>query len=274
MNKWIPIRVAAIIALAALVIAAVTGCAGSSGIGSNGSGQLAVHMSDGGGPGITAVSVTITKIEANIDGSWQTVSNATQTVNLLDLVTNDTVLASATLPAGSYTQIRLIVSSGTVTDASGTHNLVIPSGLHTGIKVNVNFTITANELIAVLLDFNVAQSIVLQGNGTYLLKPVIPAVIQVLSGTATGVVSDASGPVAGASVTATYESGPSFAPGTIVNTTTTIAGGIFKVWALLPGTYTFTFSFRTASNVVETATVNNVVITANQNTDLGAVLLM
>ena len=39
---------------------------------------------------------------------------------------------------------------------------------------------------SVLLDFNVEKSFVRQGNGAYLLKPVIPAVIQNLAGTVSG----------------------------------------------------------------------------------------
>jgi hypothetical protein len=95
-----------------------------------------------------------------------------------------------------------------------------------------------------------------------------------LSGTATGVVSDANGPVNDASVTATYTAGPNYAIGTVVNSTVTMADGSFKLWALLPGTYTFTFSFTDpVTSVVETATVTDVTITANQSTNLGPILL-
>ena len=45
--------------------------------------------------------------------------------------------------------------------------------------------------------------------------------------------------MAGASVTATYTAGAAYPPGTEVNTATSgAADGTFRVWALLPGTYT------------------------------------
>ena len=105
------------------------------------------------------------------------------------------------------------------------------------------------------------------GQGEVPGKPDDPYVRTIRGGRATG-------PLVGATVTATYVSGPNYPAGTVVNTTTTTTGGVFKVWALLPGTYTLTFSFTTAANVTETSTVNNVVVTANANTDVGAVVLI
>src|SRR5262249_36527485 len=145
--------------------------------------------------------------------------------------------------AGHVTQVRLIVSSATVTDGTGTHVVDIPSGIKTGIKLNLDCDIDPNVVIAVLLDFNVGKSFVLQGNGQYKLQPVIPAVVKVLAGTATGTVSDAGGLVAGASVTAVYSAGTNYTIGTEVNSTVTQTDGTFKLWALLPGTYTLNFSY-------------------------------
>src|SRR5690349_1625387 len=124
-----------IVFLLLVVSLMIAGCSGTGGGGTGGSGTLAIHMSDGSGNGITDATVTITRIDANVNGSWQTVSNQTQTVDLFDLRNQDTVIGSALVEAGHYTQVRLIVSSATVTDSTGTHDVIIPSGIHTGIKI-------------------------------------------------------------------------------------------------------------------------------------------
>lgn len=256
----------------ALALAApfLVGCGSSS----SGNGTLAVSMSDGPNPTITAMNITIDRVEANVNGAWTTVTSVPQSFNLLDLTKNDTLLGSANLPAGHYTQIRFFPSSATVTDATGTHNVTIPSGVQSGVKVNVDYDINSNQTTAILLDFNVDKSVVQQGAGQYMLQPVIPAVVKVLSGTVNGTVTDGGNPVAGATITATYTAGSSYAVGTAVNTSASLSDGSFKVWALMPGTYTITASYADPNTgAAKTATATGVVVTANQNTDAGALPL-
>lgn len=221
-------------------ILAINGCGGSGGaVGTGGTGTLRVHLVDGSDPDITRVDVNISEVSANIDGQWQVLTNTSQSFNLLDLVLNAAVIGEKVLPTGNYTQIRLKVSSATVTDSTGVHQLVIPSGAQSGIKVNVNFGLNEQEVTDLLLDFNVRESITRQGNGTYLLHPVIRATVMVQSGTVTGTASNTSGLVQGAVVTATYVAGDEYPLGTVVNSTSTLSDGTFKMWALLPGTYNF-----------------------------------
>src|SRR5947208_1738782 len=108
----------------ALVAPILTGCGSSS----SGSGTLAVSVSDGPNPTITAMNITIDRVEANANGAWTVITSVPQSFNLLDLTKNDALLGSANLPAGHYTQVRFFPSSATVTDATGTHNVTIPSG--------------------------------------------------------------------------------------------------------------------------------------------------
>jgi hypothetical protein len=254
------------------VALAVSGCGGagtSSFLG--GDGTLAVRLADVPDPSIEAVHITVTRVQAHIDGQWQDVSTETQTVNLLDLVFEDTLLGQAVIPAGHYTQVRLFLSEATVTDADGTHQVVIPSAMQTGIKVNLNYTVNPNELTEILLDFNVSKSLVKQGNGVYRLQPVIPAVVKVLSGTITGsVTDDASQPLHNASVRAIYTAGDRYPLGTEVNATFTMDGD-FKLWALLPGTYRLLVSHQ-EGGVTRTGEVTGVTVNANQNTDVGVII--
>src|SRR5579859_7504466 len=102
------------------------GSGGGGGNNPNGNGTLTVQMADAPDPTITAFNLTIDRVEANVNGTWETVSTATQTYNLLTLDKVPTNLGSANLPAGAYTQVRLFPTAATVTDSTGTHNVKIP----------------------------------------------------------------------------------------------------------------------------------------------------
>jgi hypothetical protein len=265
--------------LALLPVVALAGCGGGgSGAGGN-TGTLRVSLVDAPDPSITSLNVTIDRVEAHVinpndpndnePGHWQAITTDPQTFDLLDLVTNEAILGSGTLPVGRYSQVRLFVSNATVTDATGTHPVTIPSAGNTGIKLNVDYTISPNQVTAILLDFNVSKSLIKTGNGQYRLQPVIPVVVKVLSGTITGTVTRNGTPLPDADVKAVYVSGGKYPVGTEVNTSITQDNGSFKIWALLPGTYALTV---TAPNGT-TVTRNGVVVAANQNTAIGTITL-
>jgi hypothetical protein len=265
--------------LALIPVLALTGCGGggSGGSGGPGTGTLRVSLVDAPDPTISSLNITIDRVEAHVvnpndlndnePGHWQTITTSPQTFDLLDLVTNEAILGSATLPTGHYTQVRLFVSNATVTDATGTHPVTIPSAGNTGIKLNVDYTISPNQITAILLDFNVNKSLIKQGNGQYRLQPVIPAVVKVLSGTITGTVTQNGAPVDGAEVKAVYVAGGKYTVGTEVNSTVTQDNGTFKIWALLPGTYNLTVTTPGGA----TTTQNGVIVTANQNISVGTI---
>ena len=257
------------LAAACALLGTLAGC-GSSSTSGGGSGTLRVAMVDAPDPTVTAVHITLDRVEAHVNNEWVPITVTPQTYDLMDLVQNEAIIGTATLLAGRYNQVRLFVSNATVTDAAGTHPVTISSADQTGIKVNVNYDIHPNEITTILLDFNVEKSIVKQGNGQYRMQPVIPAVVKVLSGTITGTVTSGGSPVSGATVRAIYTAGPSYPVGTEVNTNMSLSDGAFKVWALLPGTYTVSASFTDpATTVTRTATVTGVMVQANQNTSAG-----
>jgi hypothetical protein len=265
--------------LALLPTFVLTGCGGGGSTGGPGgnTGTLRVSLVDAPDPTITSLNITIDRVEAHVvnpddlndnePGHWQTITTNPQTFDLLDLVTNEAILGSGTLPVGRYSQVRLFISNATVTDATGTHPVTIPSAGNTGIKLNVDYTISPNQITAILLDFNVSKSLIKTGNGQYRLQPVSPAVVKVLSGTITGTVTRNGTPLDNADVKAVYVSGGKYAAGTEVNTSLTQDNGTFKIWALLPGTYNLTVTAPGGT----TATRNAVVVTANQNTAVGTI---
>src|SRR5687767_10740742 len=96
--------------LALLPVFALTGCGGGgSGAGGN-TGTLRVSLVDAPDPTITSLNITIDRVEAHVvnpndpndndPGHWQTITTNPQTFDLLDLVTNEAILGSATIPAG------------------------------------------------------------------------------------------------------------------------------------------------------------------------------
>jgi hypothetical protein len=102
-------------------------------------------------------------------------------LTLRDGVTADLTTPVA-VPAGTFAQLRMIVSGATIKLKDGhtfntgesTRDLVVPSGAKSGIKVMLDEPITmeAGDLTVVLVDFDVDQNFVIQGN------PESPAGIQ------------------------------------------------------------------------------------------------
>jgi hypothetical protein len=244
----------------------------SSGLGtSGGTGTLSVRLADA---PIDAdkVNVTFSRVEAHVStadsSQWQTLRSTPMTVDLKTLVLSDTELATAQLPAGHYDQVRLVVSSAEIVQGTNTYVVTVPSGIQSGIKLNVNADVPPNTVTELLLDFNVARSIVATppGSTNYLLKPVIPAVVKVLSGTITGTVMlDSTTPAANATVEVSQA-------GVVANTSQTLADGAFKVWALLPGTYDVKITFTNPDGTTVTQTLTAAVV-AGQDTALGTVTL-
>jgi hypothetical protein len=259
----------------------VTGCAlvsfavaliGCGGGGAGGNGTLSLHLADAPDPTTTAVNITIDKVEAHVDGTWQLITAPTPAFegNLLDYVTTTTPLGTTSLPSGHYTQVRLFISSASITDETGTYDLVVPSGAQTGLKVLVNYDINAGDVTNVLLDFDVAKSINKLGNGTYHLQPVVRGSVDVLSGTVTGKVEDANGPVMGAVVSLTPDGQ---APSDTDPSVLTLEDGTFKVWGVMPGTYDISVNYEPSGGTAEVGSLADQIVAAAANTDAGTITI-
>lgn len=281
-------------------------CGGSSGSTVPGSGAsmstFSASLMDGpfrtSGGTVSAVTVTISKIELVGTGGIQTIATFTpsKTVNLLDYQTTALSLGSAALPAGHYQQVRFLLDTSQASNTSVTVNgttspLSIPSatsigfggntstdsgdGVGTsGIKVNINLDAVGGFTYAFVIDFNAAESIV-QANGQWLMKPVLVATAQATSGALSGTVKNAAGTaVSGAQVVAQQG-------GTTINSGVTDTSGNFQINALPAGSYTIIVNnvwtnqagqSETATGADGTAPVNYannpVTITTGQTTSI------
>lgn len=190
--------------LCILALASLTACGGGSsgGVDSSGSGSSTVNgdsdtgtlrlaLTDDPACGFDTVFVTIQKVrvhkssDANdIDGGWsEIVLNPAKKVDLLSL-TNGKLeeLGQTVLPAGKYTQLRLVLAENNgapfANSAKPTGEsevaLQTPSGQQSGLKTNIDITVAANTTSDFVIDFDACKSIVAAGgSGKYLLKPVL-----------------------------------------------------------------------------------------------------
>lgn len=162
------------------------GCKDDS-ITTDGNGKIRMYMTDA--PAMyDSVIVTITGVDINSStNNWIHLNSNLQTFNLLDMRNGVTSLfCDSVLAPGHYTQIRLIVQSARVVVDGMSHDMDIPSGSETGIKLNHEFDISAGETYDLLLDFDANKSIHQTGMGQYKMNPVIRIMPLSISGKISG----------------------------------------------------------------------------------------
>lgn len=164
-----------------------------------GTSQLQVRMTDAPGDyeevNVEVVSVQVHTEDTDSEEGWTTLDEINPGIyNLLDFANGkDTLLASATLPSGKISQIRLILGDeNTVKLKNGeVIDLKTPSGQTSGVKLSVNANLEPDVTYVMLLDFDAARSVVPKGNGGYNLKPVIRVLSQAVAGGIRGNVTPA-----------------------------------------------------------------------------------
>lgn len=163
---------------------------------SSGSGHLQVMLTDG-PASYDAVYIDVQKVEVNVSSDsgtssgWQTVNLLRPGVyNLLKFSNGiDTLLAAADLPAGTLSQMRLVLGNNNSVVVGGqSFPLKTPSAQQSGLKFNIHSTLTAGIVYRLWIDFDANRSIVVTGNGDYLLKPVIRTYADAIGGSIKGYV--------------------------------------------------------------------------------------
>ena len=243
MGRW---RGLFTVGLAALGLAFLMACGGSSG---SGSGVMSVHLVDGPISGYQEVNVHIQSVEISGNGGWITLGTPDKTYNLLSLTggVSEMLAAGATLPAGHYQQMRLVLGSGnTVKLADGSvQPLTVPSGLQSGIKLIVSFDVAAGTTKDVWIDFDAAHSIqVVQAGASsqYLLRPTVWAYDKVVTGSISGKLTDATTTAGLANAVVYAETLDASGNARIARTTTTDATGAYTLDLLPVGATYFVVS--------------------------------
>ncbi|BDG09568.1 DUF4382 domain-containing protein [Anaeromyxobacter paludicola] len=204
-----PIRRSALLALAAFALSGLAaGCGGST---SGSTGSMSVHLVDAPGDYLhVSLDVQTIEIQSGTSG-WIVLGHPNKVIDLLALVNglSEELANGASLPAGHYDQMRLVLGTdNTVTLSDGSVvALKVPSGSQSGLKFPVSFDVAAGTTKDVFIDFDAHKSIFVHEagrSGKYLLRPVVRAVDRVVTGSISGLVTDATthAPLAGAVVTA------------------------------------------------------------------------
>jgi len=212
-------------------------------------GTLSMAMTDAPACGYDHVYVTVQKVRVNqsstaadSDAGWsEIVLNPAQRLDLLSL-TNGVLseLGQTPLPAGKYTQMRLVLAdngaaapwANSVVPTGGTTEfpLKTPSGQQSGVKANIDIDIAADQMADFVIDFNACKSVVSAGaSGNYLLKPVVTVIPRYISGVKGYVAAS----LANGDTTVSLQQG-----GQTVKTTVPDSTGLFMLQPVAPGTYT------------------------------------
>jgi hypothetical protein len=184
----------------ALVLAAFSGCVGTSG-------SASFYLMDAPRDDFSSVVIIVTKVAIHIagapedreernggsekespelserdvetnesatpDGSWIVLFSGNEQVDLLKFTGGARdFIGTANLSAGKYTQIRISVASAYgILKANGTRvDIKVPSK---GLKIVHTWIVEKGRETVLTLDFQLAKSIVKKADGSYALRPVL-----------------------------------------------------------------------------------------------------
>ncbi len=181
------LRLVSTLALAALLVGCGTDSS-SSGGSSSGSGDegpsFSLRLTDAVIEDVERVDITFTEVKLRKkSGGWVNIPKsrfATQDrIDLAALQGTKTadLLQKATLEPGEYDELRLIVDTATLANSidlktGGRHNLKIPSGGTSGLKIKGDFTVSNTRATTLILDVDLRQSIKMAGSN-YIMTPVL-----------------------------------------------------------------------------------------------------
>lgn len=242
-------------------------------------GTLRVALTDAPACGYDSAFVTVEKVRIHqsaaageADAGWSELVPAMPVrVDLLTL-NNGTLLplGQVELPAGVYTQMRLVLAANTasaplanaIKPTGGVETaLTTPSGQQSGLKMNVNLSVPAGQVADVAIDFDGCKSFVRAGNsGQILLKPVL-SVLPILSTAGQRVVG-----FVDASLASTGTSVSLQAAGVPVRATAPDSSGRFTLYPVPAGQYDLVITATGRVNAVMTG----VPVTNNGTTLIGS----
>ena len=220
--------------------------------------------------------------EENDPNGWKMLSFKPQAIDVLEYVNGrSALLVSEDFAPGDLKEIRLILGpdSYVINRDGQRYDLKTPSGQSSGVKLKLDkATLRQRETFQLLLDFDVAKSIVERGNWKpgndkkerYLLKPVIRVVAQDLRGGLRGTVVPAAARPQVLAIRASIL-------GADTVSTSADATGAFQVSGLPAGTYQVKFfpsvTAPAGQAVYKPITLTGIVVTNDQTTALQQVNL-
>jgi len=229
-------------------------------------GTMSISMTDA-PAAFDAVNLVINEVSARIDADgsegWEVLSAEPGTFDLLQLRNGVFAgLAVGSLPAGTYTEIRLMIGEGSNVVVDGVaHPLILPSGKQSGLKLKGEFEVPPGGTQEIELDFDAERSISQNGAGDWMLNPVVRA----LPATASGALGGQISPQNTVADVIVMQGGATIGSGQ------TGSDGRFQVSVLPPGIYDVVI--RPVAFYRE-MTLPGVVVQSGTTTDLGMIQLL
>ncbi len=167
---------------------------------SSSSPRLTLRVTDAAIDDAVALVLRISDIEfRKTSGGWIRFSLPTsQPFNLLQLQGTRTadVLQNVPIDADDYDEIRLVLDGTPMANyidlgPGGMRDLFVPSGSSSGLKIKGDFTVSATGTTDLIADFDLRQSVRVNGGGRYRMDPVVRLVEADSVGHIRGIVSDA-----------------------------------------------------------------------------------
>ncbi|MEC9488577.1 MAG: DUF4382 domain-containing protein [Halanaerobium sp.] len=287
-----------------LMLGALLVFSGCGGLNQSDTAEVALYLADAPVNDVAYIYVTLERVDVVrlVDGEqvvetikeFDITNEKESKFDLLALRFDEALLGQATLPPGTYKQIRLVVAADTEKGEnpkdSGLsyieykpetgkepENIFIPSGQQTGLKINHEFTIEAGELRELVLDNDVSQLLNAAGqSGLIILRPTaIRVVDRLMTGDIIGKVLKSSDDTI---ITETDVTVKAVDPdsglyiqddnGNDIQTLVNPEDGMFKLRGLETGNYNIEIS---AEGYVISLVPAEVV--AGQNTDIGVIRL-
>jgi hypothetical protein len=159
----------------------LAGCGGGGGSESSGSsGTISINITDAKPmlpDGVQEVLITFDEVSVHKSGGGWTslpLSDTTYEIDLLQFIDGKTtqLVPPVQLESGKYTQVQIGVTRATLVTSSGNYTMIIPSD-NLKTDKNFEFTVEGGGAVDLTVDFDLSQSIVVTGNDTYQLKPVL-----------------------------------------------------------------------------------------------------
>jgi len=224
--------------------------------------QLSIRLTDAPG-NFDEVNIHLESVRIKIDGQdWLDLPADSGIYNLLDFRNGiDTTIANGSVPSGAVKEVRFVLGNSNSVKVNGiVHDLKVPSGSSSGLKLKVTENLAPQLSYSILVDFDAARSIVQTGNGKYILKPVIRVIADGKDGAIIGSLS----PVNVSSMLYAIQNQDTLG-GAISDSL-----GSFTINGLDSGSYALVID--PASPYLKD-TISNVSVTTGNVTDLGTIIL-
>jgi hypothetical protein len=233
--------------------------------------RLTVYLTDAPAD-YDAVNIEVVGIQVKAssdpgEGGWTTMPMPVSPAiyNLLEFTNGmETLLSTFELPAGKVSQLRLILGENNSIVVNGIASalpLEVPSGSESGLKFNIHADLVGGVEYKLWIDFDCLRSVVVNGAGDYILKPVLRTFTEATSGAIKGVVSPL-----GANATVQATDGL----GGILSAIPDPVTGEFLIRGVPPGTWSVLID---ANNGYIDQTINNITVALGEVADIGSITL-